>query len=247
MNESLPLGLYKKMQAIMATATHLEKDKVNEHFKYKYASEQAIKELFHPLLVQHGVLFVPTKVEILSQSPVIIKVEKRVNETGKSGGGLDASERGDSLTRIRYHYRFIDVDDGGFIEGFVDANGHDTLDKGCYKAMTGAIKYILTGTFLLPTGDDPEKASAADRKAAAQVDPQTLPREDQYTRLDAVLAICEQQGVITAKQRVVYCARGRAIKTADLLEEAIEKAGLLLGKAETNGNGSEPPENTQGE
>ena len=30
-------------------------------------------------------------------------------------------------------------------------------DKGVYKAITGAVKYIFMKNFLIPTGDDPEK------------------------------------------------------------------------------------------
>lgn len=34
--------------------------------------------------------------------------------------------------------------------------GMDTGDKAIYKAITGAQKYVLMKTFLIPTGDDPE-------------------------------------------------------------------------------------------
>ena len=37
--------------------------------------------------------------------------------------------------------------------------GLDRGDKAGYKAYTGAVKYFLANTFLVPTGDDPETES----------------------------------------------------------------------------------------
>jgi hypothetical protein len=41
--------------------------------------------------------------------------------------------------------------------------GVDPGDKGGYKAITGAEKYFLMKTFLIPTGDDPEVTTDADQ------------------------------------------------------------------------------------
>jgi hypothetical protein len=42
--------------------------------------------------------------------------------------------------------------------------GQDAGDKGPYKAMTGAQKYALMKTFMIPTGDDPEADEDVDKR-----------------------------------------------------------------------------------
>ena len=49
--------------------------------------------------------------------------------------------------------------------------GDDGADKGLYKAYTGAVKYFLMKTFLIPTGDDPEADTKADERAASRAAP----------------------------------------------------------------------------
>ncbi len=124
-----PLGIHKKLNAIMADIGTLKKDKRNEHFKYKYLSEEAIKKAVQPQLVKHGVNF---QVEI-----------------------TDVRHEGNKTTLLMT-YRFVDIDTGEMFEGTFAGEGVDNQDKGTWKALTGAIKYILTTSFLVPTGDDPE-------------------------------------------------------------------------------------------
>lgn len=122
-------NILKKLHEIMSEVDFIAKDKTNEFHKYNYASEQAIKEKMHQLLVSHKVLFM------------------------LSGNNI---RHAGTLTDIDFTYRFYDIESGEFIEGTMPGTGEDKLDKGTYKAITGAIKYILTSTFLIPTGDDPE-------------------------------------------------------------------------------------------
>lgn len=122
-------NILQKLHSIMSEVDFIAKDKTNEFHKYKYASEQAIKETLHPILLKHKVLFT------LSAS--------NIRHVG-------------SLTDIDFVYKFIDIESCEILEGTFTGTGEDKLDKGTYKAITGAIKYILTSTFLIPTGDDPE-------------------------------------------------------------------------------------------
>jgi hypothetical protein len=131
-------NIYSKLLAIMSDVNYIQKDKTNSFHKYNYASEAAIKEKLHAVLVKHRVLFLPYKTEM----------EERVTGLGK--------DQKEALTTIKLYYRFVDVDSGETHEGELHGVGSDAMDKGIYKAVTGAIKYILTGTFLIATGDDPE-------------------------------------------------------------------------------------------
>jgi len=122
-------AILKKLHAIMSEVDFIEKDKKNDHFKYTYASEYAIKTALHEKLVAHGVLFTLSATDV---------------------------KKDDQITTVNFHYRFIDIESAEELVGTFAGQGQDNADKGVWKAVTGAIKYILTSTFLIPTGDDPE-------------------------------------------------------------------------------------------
>ena len=119
----------------------IEKDATNTFHKYKYTSEFAIKNTIHPLLVKYGVLF-----QLTTRTAV-------VNDYRNLKGELKL------ITHMPCGYTFYDIESGEKLEGNFVGTGEDSGDKGTYKAITGAIKYILTSTFLIPTGDDPEEAN----------------------------------------------------------------------------------------
>lgn len=122
-------NVLNKLNLIMQEVERIERDAENSFQKYKYASEKAIKEALHDVLVKHKVIFA-----ISTSNP---RIEN-------------------SVTWIDVEYYFYDVDSGEFLKGTFIGSGSARDEKGHYSAVTGAIKYILTSTFLIPTGDDPE-------------------------------------------------------------------------------------------
>lgn len=126
----------------MSDVDYIQKDKRNSFFNYSYASEAAIKSKLHELLVKHGLLFMPTAATIANRT-------EYTSDKGKHS----------FLTDVVLTYKFIDIDTGESIEAQVEGTGDDGADKGTYKAITGALKYALTSTFLIETGDDPEDDS----------------------------------------------------------------------------------------
>ena len=62
-----------------------------------------------------------------------------------------------------------DIDTGYFEATVITGEALDKGDKAGYKAYTGALKYYLANTFLVATGDDPEKDSPSE-KANKKVD-----------------------------------------------------------------------------
>ena len=135
---SNPTGLYLKLHNIMKAIKTIPKDKRNVHFNYDYASEEIIKKTLQPLLIKEKVLFVIGANDI--------QLDKIINK----------AKNEEYITHIKFTYKFIDIETGEFLEGGMIGSGYDSTDKGTYKAITGAIKYILTSTFLIPTGGDPE-------------------------------------------------------------------------------------------
>ncbi len=134
-------GIYKKLHAIMAEAQYIHKDGKNTAGTggYTYATEAAIKNKLHGLFVKHGVVFSASA------------MNQQIREMGQSARGNTMW-----LTTLDFVYRFTDIEDGSHVEGTMIGCGTDTQDKGAYKAITGALKYALTSTFIIPTGDDPE-------------------------------------------------------------------------------------------
>lgn len=132
MTEETPgkLKILAKLHLIMSDVERIAKDAKNAHQNYQYASEKAIKETMHPLLVKHKVVF-----QISAGQPLVMQ---------------------NSLA-LPIDYCFYDVDSGEVVTGYFQGSGQIRDDKGIYAAVTGAIKYILTSTFLIPTGDDPER------------------------------------------------------------------------------------------
>ena len=153
------IKILKKLHAIMSELPFIEKDKTNAHQHYKYASEQAIKLAVQPLLVKHKVLFTVQGTAI-----------DRIGEvtTGKFTGS------------------FIDVESGEHLDLTLYAEGWDKLDKAYYKCITGAIKYILTSTFLIPTGDDAEAVGNTNANPAPRPRPATQPSESDKDKIKEV-------------------------------------------------------------
>lgn len=129
-----------KLLAIAKEVPAMPKDKKNETQHYKYLSETSVKEIMRALLCKHGVVF-----QITSE-------EKEFTQIGTTKSGS-----GNWLTKVKVSYSFWDAESGEHLDGSYDSYGADTQDKGCFKAVTGAVKNILMQNFLIPTGDDPEK------------------------------------------------------------------------------------------
>lgn len=137
-----PINLYRKMWEVMRDTPFIADDKTNAFHKYKYASEETIKRTLHKQFIDKRILF---HFSVQNQSINDVK----------------------GLTQIVCHYSFIDIDTGAVITGPFVGQGEDSGDKGVWKAVTGAIKYVLTSNFLIPTGDDPEDENQKEAVRAA--------------------------------------------------------------------------------
>lgn len=149
------MSIYTKLFEVMKEIDYIQKDgKVAfGNTKYNYVSEAALKEKFHAAFLKHRVLFLPYQSEL----------EERVGGLGRDGK--------EALTTVKLSYRFIDVDTGESYEGQLHGVGIDSGDKGLYKAFTGALKYIFHTSFVIPTGDDPEKEELSkEEKKQARAD-----------------------------------------------------------------------------
>ena len=139
-------NLYQKLYEVMKEIDYIQKDKAvsGGGTNYKYVSEAAIKQKVHAALINHRVMFFPYNSEV--------EGHKQIDSKDKYG-----NDKTTHLMTLKLYYRFVDIDSGEIVEGALHGMGSDGTEKGIYKAITGALKYIFSGTFLFPTGDDPEK------------------------------------------------------------------------------------------
>jgi hypothetical protein len=148
-------NILKKLHKIQTEVEKMEKDGYNDFQNYNYLSETQVTLKIKKLLDENKVIFNHS-----SQFTNVI--------TFQNAKGLT-----NFLTNILVKYSFYDIESGEKMRGEVCGQGTDSGDKGVYKAITGAIKYIFMKNFLIPTGDDPENEKKPISQPTYQPVPQT--------------------------------------------------------------------------
>ena len=147
--------LLRKLAVIMGEITRVPKRGHNEFHKYDYATEADIVESLRGAMSAQHVVLIPKLVGVEN-----VKIATRNGES--------------VMTTVQMLFTFIDGDSGQSLKIPWQGCGADSGDKGYYKALTGAEKYVLLKTFLIPTGDDPEDEEPAAEK----------PKPNKQTRQD---------------------------------------------------------------
>ena len=119
----------------------LKKGAKNSFDNYTYFSEAQYKELFTELFADCG-------------------LELKFNEI--SYETFTGSEKQSNGRMPRLEFELMDIDTGFGETTVITGEGIDKGDKAGYKAYTGALKYFLANTFMVATGDDPEKDSPSE-------------------------------------------------------------------------------------
>lgn len=158
MSAKITAALHEVMQAV----SYVQKTGFNDFHKYRYAGEADLLDKLRPAMLKAGLLLVPSVAstsEVDAHGNVFVTVEYTLaHKDGEvwpekiraSGCGNDRSKNG------------------------------SVGDKGVYKALTGANKYLLFKLFQIETGDDPEANDAAtyqDREPPAPPPPPIDPEE----------------------------------------------------------------------
>ena len=116
----------------------LKKGGNNSFDRYSYFSEAQYKELFTALFSDCG-------------------LELKFNEL--SYDTFTGSEKQANGRMPKLEFELMDIDTGFGETTIITGEAIDKGDKAGYKAYTGALKYYLANTFMVATGDDPEKDS----------------------------------------------------------------------------------------
>ena len=175
------MSVAAKINAVMADVCNLGKDgKMDPRAGgYGYLSEEKVVTTLHAAMEKHGLVVVPVGMEV---------IENRVDTL--STGKLMYN------TRILSTYRFIDSEDGDFIDVQALGEGSDVGDKTLNKCMTGAFKYILRQSFMISTGEDPDHSASQETTASQQRPAQQQPRPAQQTAAQRNAAMA-QSGAMT--------------------------------------------------
>lgn len=138
-----------KIAEVMKKVDYLQKDGqvAYKATRYSYLSEEKITTEIRKAMLEVGLVIYPNRME------VVAKTER--------------------MASILITYRLQDVDSGDFIEVQALGEGMDAGDKAIYKAMTGAFKYAQRQTFMIPTGDDPDKVSSDELTSKGEQEPPT--------------------------------------------------------------------------
>jgi hypothetical protein len=138
------------LHEVMSKVGYVQKTGKNDFHGYRYAGEAKLLETLRPALVEAGLLLIPSA-EVVSP----------------------ADAHGNVTVRIAYTIAHKDGDVWPYPVYAVGC-GNDRAkngnigDKGVYKALTGANKYLLFKLFQIETGDDPEKDDDAEHAPSFQ-------------------------------------------------------------------------------
>lgn len=138
--------LYKKLAEVASEVENVTKAGWNDFHKYHYVTERDLVDAVRAKLSARNVILIPS----------VDSIEERHYQTDKGKHSV--------VTTTNVSFTFACGDTGATHTASWAGQGDDPADKGIYKAYTGALKYFLMKTFLIPTGDDPEGDSGADRR-----------------------------------------------------------------------------------
>lgn len=159
-----PAKITKALHEVMSKVGYVQKKDLNEFHGYKYAGEAALLEVLRPAMLEAGLLLLPSG-EYCSE----------VDEYGN--------------TRVAIDYTLAHKDGEVWpdkLRAFGcgnDKNKNGVGDKGTYKAITGANKYLLFKLFQIETGDDPENAVDAPTEKAWKGPLNTTKLKEQFRAL----------------------------------------------------------------
>ncbi len=160
-------GLFLKIAQVMAEIGRVEKKGYNDFHKYKYVTEADLVEAVRAKLADRNVALIPG----------VVSVDGREYTTDRGKNSV--------VTTVVMSFTFVDGDTGAMFRSEWAGQGDDPADKGLYKAYTGALKYFLMKTFLIPTGDDPEADKSTDERSSSRqpYTSQTIPASEAQKKM----------------------------------------------------------------
>lgn len=161
-------NIFARMSKITADISRVAKNLEVGYGKsrYKAVGEADVLAAVKPLEAQNGVYSYPVSREIVDSGVLTTT-------------GYDGKEKNQMYMRIKTVYRFLCIDNpDSFIDIESFADGVDSQDKACGKAMTYADKYALMKAYKIITGDDPDQNLSEELKAKKRMEIAYPPRAE---------------------------------------------------------------------
>lgn len=131
-NPPLATSIFVALAAIMRDITAIAKDQKNAQQGFNFRGIDDFYNTLHPIFAAHGVVTVPTVLEVAFDK------------------WLNAKQNSVFCARVKVSYKFL-ATDGTSIEAVGHGEAFDFGDKALNKAMSMAHKYVLAQTFQIPT------------------------------------------------------------------------------------------------
>lgn len=225
-------NIIKALNEIMKEVSYVQKSSENTFHNYKYASESALLESLRPAMISHGLVLIPSVANV---------------------GQID--QFGNTTVTVEYTLSHVSGEiwpDKIIAVGCGNDRAKSGMvgDKGIYKAITGANKYLLFKLFQIETGDDPERdenstpAPAKDDKKVLTPSKIELPRGpleakdvDNYVGIfSEILKMCETAQEVRAfwkqesKNRATLAITENTDEYIKMTKLSSERIGELKGQ-----------------
>jgi len=211
--------LIAKLAEVAAEVDCVPKRGKNTFHNYDYATEADIQAAVRKGLSGRGVMILPSAEEL---------------------SWRDVKTKSGTHTIATLHVKFTLTDGLGEVDLWAYGEGQDVGDKATYKAMTGALKYLLLKLFLIPTGNDPEADSVIDRtphgsRESSRTNEKAQPKSDPKPRQESKPEAQPEESGDDRKTLIQKIREGaEKIATIDKesadAEEAIQRASAFRGK-----------------
>lgn len=203
---SEPAKIYPAMAAIMAKVEAIGKDRVNEQQRFKFRGIEDVMNALHQHFSEAGVFIMP---EVLERD----QVERQT----KTGNALFYSF-------VRVRYTFV-ASDGSQVSAIGVGEGMDSADKSTNKAMSAALKYVLTQALLIPTEDN--KDGDAETPGPVQPRQATRPQADPIAAFRADLNKAKTKADVRAVYNRHHAGLEQAGHGQTVTDECTAKANSL--------------------
>lgn len=127
------ISVQEAIRRVMEEITPVAKTRINEGQGYQYRGIDDLYNVINRLHAKHGIVTIPMVVEY--------KCER-----------FQVRERMVSFIHLEVEYAIVGPDGSKFVAK-IPADGIDSSDKGVYKALSGAHKYLLFQLYCVPTGE----------------------------------------------------------------------------------------------
>ena len=203
--------IHAAMIIVMGKIGAIGKDRSNVTQKYSFRGIDDVYNACHTIMQEAGIYCLPEVIE-----------SSQVERQAKSGSTL-------IYTKVRMSFTFVCSEDGSRVSMITEGEGMDSGDKSTNKAMSGAHKYALVMSLMIPTKEP--KDSENDSPEVAEVEiPHETPKEapsepfeansDTGADILSAQALMDKIGEAKAKQhldniKAKYAASFEALKQSD--------------------------------